>query len=420
MAAVVVMIFPDNDSPKVRAADNGIVRKELTWSLDEHEIATPKFSPDGQFIVFSKRVHWPDGHEAEELFWDQAADLRKRKKDNPRFQDPVVTLIDLKGNVTCEVKYGSDPIVLPDNKTIILSRQKSALTGLRSLAETLSGNDIALYDCGSKASSILAAPKRGFLDEPVLLPGNLSIAFAVNEAVNGAFAGKVAIEGVDLTGENRKVFLAKKTVAAFPCSKAPKKHFCHKSNSRRSSPEFSTIVYSYVLSGGRLLALQGIPVPAAGDTFMADDYEIKLLSLAPEKKEILRLGQKNKMLSRLMLQPADDGKVMIGAGRWRPFSLKTKSWLPDIASLPADVTPVIFSPDQKYYLSSGGHSFSLVNAATGENVFTEAVNDDFDKIYDMVWSADSRRFAVVINKTGIFTDYHDTLNVYAIGPNSPE
>src|SRR6267154_2972012 len=77
------------------------LKKELVWSLPENEIASPQFSADGKFIVVVSRVHWPDGEEAEGLPETFFAKLEARKRREPRFADPVIRLLDLKGNLVC-------------------------------------------------------------------------------------------------------------------------------------------------------------------------------------------------------------------------------------------------------------------------------------------------------------------------------
>ena len=118
------------------------VSKELVLSLPDSEIASPQFSDDGNFIVLVSRTHWPDGDEAESLPAAFFKELQARRRREPRFADPIVSLIDLKGEAVCEVRYGTNPSIAPDNKSIVFSRQKKPITGLRPLAETLAGNDI--------------------------------------------------------------------------------------------------------------------------------------------------------------------------------------------------------------------------------------------------------------------------------------
>jgi hypothetical protein len=179
-------------------AQNPSVKRDLVWSQPESEISSPRFSPDGNFIVLETRVHWPDGDEAEmlpEAFFKQ---LKARQAKDPRFADPVIKLVDLNGQTVCEAHYGTHPSVSSDNKTIAFSRQNKPITGLRSLAETLDGNDIQMFDCESKRSRTLAKPGAGFLDDPIFAGDGQSVMYTVNEATNGAMSGPVAIARVAL------------------------------------------------------------------------------------------------------------------------------------------------------------------------------------------------------------------------------
>src|SRR5579864_2537280 len=136
--------------PRSSGQATDLVTKELVWFLPEHEVASPQFSEDGHLIVFVSRVHWPDGDEAESLPESFLTKLEHRKQRDPRFADPVIRVIDLKGSQTCEIRYGTSPSIAADNTTIVFSRQKKPTTGLRTLAETQIGNDIQLFDCATK------------------------------------------------------------------------------------------------------------------------------------------------------------------------------------------------------------------------------------------------------------------------------
>src|SRR5580692_1747993 len=83
-----------------------LLKREFMWSAPGGEILTPKFSPDGNFIVLVTRAYWPDGGDAEGLpdsFFKKLAD---HAKADPRFDDPVIKVVALNGNVACEAQYG--------------------------------------------------------------------------------------------------------------------------------------------------------------------------------------------------------------------------------------------------------------------------------------------------------------------------
>jgi hypothetical protein len=100
------------------------VKRDLNWSRPGNEITTPQFSMDGNLIVLVTRVHVPDGGEAEGLPESYFKGLEERQKREPRFADPTIELIDLKGKTICEASYGWNPSISPDNKSLVYSRKK--------------------------------------------------------------------------------------------------------------------------------------------------------------------------------------------------------------------------------------------------------------------------------------------------------
>jgi Tol biopolymer transport system component len=167
------------------------VKPALNWSRPGNEITSPQFSKDGNLIVLVTRVHVPDGGEAEGLPESYFKELEERQKREPRFADPVIELIDLKGETVCEVSYGWNPSISPDNKSLVYSRQKNPITGLRILAETQAGNDIQVFDCEKQQARLVAEPDSGYLDNPLFFPDGNSIVYTQNEAVNGAIRTRI-------------------------------------------------------------------------------------------------------------------------------------------------------------------------------------------------------------------------------------
>jgi WD40 repeat protein len=161
-----VLLIPFSN---ICAAQVTRVEKDMVWSLPENEISSPQFSADGSFVVLVTRVHWPDGEEAENLSDSFFKGLADQRAKDPRFADPVIRLIDSGGNTVCEARYGTNPVVSPDNKKIAFSRQKKPISGLRPLAETMAGNDIQIFDCEKKETVTLAQPDNGYLDDPIFL-----------------------------------------------------------------------------------------------------------------------------------------------------------------------------------------------------------------------------------------------------------
>src|SRR5215510_8527420 len=148
-------------------------RRELVWSAPGQEILTPRFSPDGEAIVLVTRGGGPSN----------------TRKIDPRFDDPIVKVIDFHGTVICEVRYGWNPSLSRDHKRLVYSEQVRPITGLRTLASTMAGNGIRMYDCETKRSLGVADPQGGYLDAPLFSPEGESILYTRNEPVNGSFGG---------------------------------------------------------------------------------------------------------------------------------------------------------------------------------------------------------------------------------------
>src|SRR5260221_337341 len=410
----------------VSATANGQVstslKKELVWSLPESEIASPQFSPDGNFIVLVSRVHWPDGEEAESLPETLFNKLDARKHREPRFADPIIRLIDLKGNPVCEVRYGTNPNITADNKSIVFSRQRKPITGLRPLAATLAGNDIQLFDCEKKEARTIAEPQTGYFDNPIFLSDGQSIAYTVNEAVNGEMGGAVGVEQVDVSGARKESLLAKEAAPAVRCPTAGitkmtdfQSMMC--SQTTKLSSSFPTLVLNVSVAGDQLLVLQAKPIPSAGDMYLASRYQLSLVRVFPKRDEVFSMGQgdMNKAWDA-SLQPISDGEVMIFAEYWKPFSLETRDWLPQTALRNANPRS-IYSPNGKYYLAvepvkEEASHFGLYRAVDGHKLFTSAT---MANIFDVAWNRDSTRFAIVAAPKGYSgSAYRNVLAVYSL------
>jgi hypothetical protein len=383
--------------------DSLLIKRDLVWSRPECEVDSPRFSDDGNFIVLATRVHWPDAAEAEGLPDSFFVKLTERKRKNPRFADPVIRLIDLKGNQVCEVRYGSHPSISPDHKRIVFSRQKKSISGLRLLAQTLAGNDIQVFDCEKKESTTIAEPDRGYLDNPIFLPDGNSIAYTMNEAVNGAYGGPVGIERVDLAGAKKEILVAKDAVPSV------------RSQGSKQSSGFAALLFGFAMTHDQLVVLQGKHPHSAEGMDLPGQYVISIKSVFPERNDILSLGQFIRVPEDLSLQSASDGRLMVYWQYWRPLSLRTKKWLPDIGPRNTNEES-IYSPDLKYYLvrepdDSPDH-FTLYQTAKGERLHT------FPKVqgvYDATWSQDSKRLAFVVVPMAAFaSNYHEDLMVYSV------
>jgi dipeptidyl aminopeptidase/acylaminoacyl peptidase len=410
-------------SATAQSQPNVSLKKELVWSLSDNEIASPQFSPDGSLIVLVTRVHWPDGDEAEGLPESVFEKLEQRKQREPRFADPIVRVVDLKGNVVCEARYGTNPSIAADNKSIVFSRQLKPLTGMRTLAETQAGNDIQLFDCEKKQTRTIAKPPTGYFDSPIFLPDGHSVAYTANEAVNGAMGGSVGIERVEMNGGQPDSLLTRESKAAVSCptdGSAKLTGFqtmmCSQGKTNLSS-SFPTLIENFTMAGDELLVLRAKPMPTAGDMYLASHYELSLVSMFPKNDEIFSMGQAdmNKLWSTAF-EPVGKDELMIFTEFWKPFSVETKSWLVETAPRNSNRRSE-YSPNGEYYLAfepAGDEPshFTLYRTEDGQKLFT---SPKLANLFDLAWSRDSSRFAVVALPNGIPAQaYREVLSVYTL------
>jgi hypothetical protein len=397
------------------------LRRELVWYQPGDQIQTPGFSPDGKFLVLVTRAYWPDGADAEGLPDSFFKKLSARAKANPRFADPVVKVIDLAGKVVCEVQYGWNPSLSRDDKHVVFSEQVKPITGFRELASPQAGNGIRIFDCETKELTKIADPETGYLDTPFFAPDGGSIVYTENEAVNGAFGGSVGIARFDLQ-QNREIALVKKEmVASVPCPPA---------NSRQSGLEafkcsqvkdltssFPQIVFHAAPAGSDVIALLGMPIPLAGDMYLAQNYDMNLVSVLPEQRTILPLGKRSmESYDNTTFQAVSGERVLIFSQYWKLFSLATREVLADIGPKNMKLKS-IYSPDLRYYLCAepdgDPNQFVLYRTADGKRL------ESFPKmaaVYDAVWSPESNRFAIVgVPVTGASAMNHrEELVVYSV------
>ena len=391
----------------------------MVWSLPENEISSPQFSADGNFVVLVTRVHWPDGDEAENLPDGFFKGLLDRKARDPRFADPIIRLIDSSGHTVCEARYGTNPVVSPDNKKIAFSRQKKPISGLRPLAETLAGNDIQIFDCEKKETFTLAQPDGGYLDDPIFFADGKSIVYTTNEATNGAMSGPVGIERVEIGSQHKESLLRKETVPAVPCdtvrNKTPLQSFMCRQSSKLSD-SFQSLIEKFELADDKVFVLEARPVPSVGDMYLAGTYDLQLISVFPQKTTLVSIGQtKITGLREISFQPLTKDRLIVLSDYWRTFSLESNEWLPQVG--PKNKIPASFySPSGKYYLatepSDAPDHFTLFRTDDGAKMFVSPV---VEGIYGMAWSRDSNRFAVVtLPKGRSGPSYKEELAVYSL------
>jgi WD40 repeat protein len=392
------------------------IRRVLTWSQPGTEIDSVSFSPDGKFIATVSRAHEADGDEAEGLPESYFRTMEERNRKNPRFADPVIKMIDLKGETVCEVSFGWNPSISPDDKELAYSRQVKPITGLRVLAETEAGNDIQLFDCKPKESRHIAGPDKGYLDNPLFVEDGGALVYTQNEAVNGAFAGAIGVQRFDLRLNRESTLLRQNPVAATPCPPRGTPEQTHDSiicsQATNRTTQFFPLIFQIDCANNQLR----VPLPSLPDLYMANQYDMNLVSLAPVRKLIFPFGKiALARTNEVSFQLASAQRVLVFSGYWKILSASTGIWLPDVGPKNTKQRS-LYSPDLKYYLSfepqEDSDHFVLYETKTGMALVTfprgmEATGAS--------WSSDSKHFAIVMAPRGAGgLNYHENLIVYAI------
>ena len=170
---------------------------EPVWSRAEHEVYSPRFSPDGRRVAFVINGHWPDGGELvgmdEKRYAELRAKLDAKTKADPRWNDPRIVVLDLDTKKLTEVDFGYDPAFSPDGATLAYQRQKKVITGRRILADTLEGNSICLWHSETGKSEILIEPEKDYLASPLFSPDGRKLAYAQAGHANGAWGGDLGV-----------------------------------------------------------------------------------------------------------------------------------------------------------------------------------------------------------------------------------
>jgi dipeptidyl aminopeptidase/acylaminoacyl peptidase len=163
------------------------------WHRPATELYGPVFHPLAKDIAIVTKAHWPDFHDAESYPDSFFSSLEKRKESEPRFADPTIVLLEDRGKSERTIDWGWEPAFSPDGHLLAYAFQKRPLTGLRTLAKTMEGNSIRIsrISDGATKGEDAVVPEFGYLSRPRFNPKGSMLAFSQNDAVNGAYGGKV-------------------------------------------------------------------------------------------------------------------------------------------------------------------------------------------------------------------------------------
>jgi hypothetical protein len=292
---------PEPKSTDRRAPRAPRVSEVWRWSKSNHEIYDPSFSTDNQRVVLTAKLHWPDGHEAEGVPLEVFRGLQARIKKAPRVADPTVLVVRSGADPGQFVGYGWEPTFAGDN-TVAFARQEQPLGGLRTLAETLAGNDIVIADLVDGKTRTLARPQAGYLSGPSLSPDGKHLVYHLSDATNGSFGGAVGVGLVDLANGANATLLPPR-----------KEHALH------------VLVGDPFWYEGQLLVVRRIPM-AAG-TYLADEYVSELLNLSSHAETVYSWGRGD-LDSLPTTLSLDELLVRTAKGQWGRLDLRTKEWTP--------------------------------------------------------------------------------------------
>jgi len=372
-----------------------------SWHRDGQEIHSPAFSPDGREVAVTLKVHIPDGHEAESETQAQTLERRNHMeaqiRKDPRAFDPVVTIVKLADGKTERVDFGYEPAFAPDGASLAFQFQKKPISGFRALARTMAGNEIRIWDRKTRRTRVLAAPTQGSFGSPSFAPDGRTVAFGLQEAVNGAYGGMVGIGRVDLaTGK-----------VVFPFA-------------RRTEHGFVCIVGSFRFIGRELLA--HVLVPRTSDGIgMANEYRDVLVAIGPPERLVYEWPTDDDSFGERTFSAWNDGGVAIYDENWK--ALRDAPKMPRKEKRNDRIGSGVLSPDGRLRAREFASGIVVTDAATGREVaaFKGPRSSDPDLIADpevsgegslegITWSADSKRLAWV-EVAGYFGTSGDVLKV---------
>jgi hypothetical protein len=250
------------------------------------ELFTPVFLPNCSKLAVVKKLHEPDGHEAEAYSEKELAALQGRAKSNPRWADPKVVIVSTADGSQEFIDFGWNPASNPAGDRIFYAHQQKPISGYRVLAQSQKGNQICGYDLTQKTKTELAAPEAGYLDSPLVSPDGTRVAFAVCDAINGDWGGQVGIGICDLVEADKKIIMP------------PQKHH-----------NLFDLVGPMFWCGKDLIArLQEASSPG---TYMAGAYQISVVNASAGGKVLYQEGKPSQLPDTNIAPTADDNIMVI-------------------------------------------------------------------------------------------------------------
>lgn len=362
---------------------------EMKYVEPGMDLFNPVFSPDGKGMAFVHKGHVPDGGEAENMDIEQTDRMMKevRKKNREtHFEDPQVFIFDEGFKNKKMIGTGWAPCFSPDGRRLAFVQQVKSLAGLRTLAATMEGNSIALYDRKTAKTKVLATPQNGDFTKPFFSGDGNQVLYLSSIAVNGAYPGPIGLEKINL--------------------KSGDKSFLVKPRKALTQP---VLVDGYSISNGEVFTT--LQIPAEFSFGFVQAYSYDLINASQKEKVIYSWGKQMDETREFtpVFHAFSNRTVLVDDKGWKLMNIDTGK----IVARPEGKNDLIYgviSPDGKkivghkrdYQKDAQGVFLMEIGNPTEEKILDL---DSGDEVREMIWSPDSRKIAIAVSRS----DFHDEI-----------
>ncbi|MGF6906156.1 hypothetical protein [Fusobacterium sp. PH5-44] len=354
------------------------LEKYYEWYEKGYIIKDMSFDNEGKDIAIAKEFKIPSGGDAIDRE-DEIEKIHEKIKENPRYADPIIYIMNLESKEMTEVDYGSEVEFSHDGKKIVYIHQLKPLSGFRELAETLKGNTLNLYDIKNKTKEVLATPQDNFLMNPQFIDDN-NIVYQIGDAINGVYGGGVGLNKINI--ENKKIEIIAEV---------------------RKDHNMFNIISKVAVRENDIYYLQYIPQDE--DTHMASEYTLHL----KKGDEIFHDFGTNDFINLSGNYAVDDEKNLVLLNSEMDAESVTVSIYKDAKEISNKEVMIeyftngILSPNGKYIICQDySMSISLINIETMEII---VLNLPKTTLYQVKWSNNCDRVGIIQEHEQVaFTD----------------